>query len=245
MIGCLAQGTTSLSGDRKLRRMDARKWENEAWKQAGNAAKTFLEESGQVSEGCDKERSCLGETIGETRARFWLGTGSPLSRRWRERAVGRGWVARCTRRCTRRCTCALVVVAVVVCDSLNPPFVSLPPPHHQTWKQSLIVPIDVDVILIGFEGGGGYGHKQEPDTLASLLASGLNRHCPHSLESGEELGVCFHVSYQVMGGDSLGPEADALLGGVEAHLKANLKDAYEATPWMRPRGHGGALRVVV
>lgn len=104
------------------------------------------------------------------------------------------------------------------------------------------MPVDVDVFLIGFDGGGGYGHKLEAAALANVLASGLGRACPHSLESGDEIGVCFHVNYQVMGGDELGDAAAALLSRVEAHLKANLRDAYEAAPWLRPRPGKGAAK---
>jgi hypothetical protein len=64
----------------------------------------------------------------------------------------------------------------------------------------------VEVFLIGFDTGGGYGHRQEANALLQLL-SPISRHCPHSLTSGEELGVCFNVEYQVVGGDEVGAEA--------------------------------------
>lgn len=41
-------------GERKFRRMDARNWASEARKQAASAAKTFLEEAGQVRARTDE-----------------------------------------------------------------------------------------------------------------------------------------------------------------------------------------------
>ncbi|KAI8469957.1 MAG: hypothetical protein J3K34DRAFT_521754 [Monoraphidium minutum] len=136
--------------ERKLGRMDAKKWHTEAKKKAASAAKTFLEEAGQA----------------------------------------------------------------------------------------LMVPVDVEVFLIGFDGDGGYAHKADSNDLLNLLNAGSNHHCPHSLESAEELGVCFQVNYQVMGQDYLGDEATQLLRDIEAYLKANMRDPFEEQPWLRPRGRG-------
>lgn len=72
--------------------------------------------------------------------------------------------------------------------------------------QSLLVPVDVEVFLIGFDGDGGYAHRQDTLQLHNLLDAGLNQHCPHSLETQEELGVCFQINYQVMGSDFIGDE---------------------------------------
>lgn len=86
-------------------------------------------------------------------------------------------------------------------------------PHSSTrhtilprFLQSLLVPVDVEVFLIGFDGDGGYAHKQDTGMLLNLLSAGLNQHCPHSLETQEELGVCFQLNYEVLGADELGEE---------------------------------------
>ncbi|KIZ06288.1 hypothetical protein MNEG_1669 [Monoraphidium neglectum] len=101
---------------------------------------------------------------------------------------------------------------------------------EQGISESLIVPVDIEVFLIGFDGDGGYAYKQDASQLLSLLNAGASRACPHSLESGEELGVCFQMNFQVLGADALGPEAGALLGRIEEHLRHNMKDI--AQPWM-------------
>jgi len=80
-----------------------------------------------------------------------------------------------------------------------------------------MVPIDVEVFLIGFDARGGYAHAQDPAALSALLEP-LSRHCPHSLESGEELGVCFTVNYEVLGPEELGGEVRAWVGGGVAGL---------------------------
>jgi len=76
---------------------------------------------------------------------------------------------------------------------------------------SLIVPVHVEVFLIGFDGAGAYAHKQDAQQLLKLLGAGLNQHCPHSLETLEELGVCFSVNYQVLGAEELGEEVSGLI----------------------------------
>jgi hypothetical protein len=72
--------------------------------------------------------------------------------------------------------------------------------------QSLVVPMHVEVFLIGFDGTGGYAHTLDTAQVLSLLHSGLNQHCPHSLETDEELGVCFQINYQALGKDDLADE---------------------------------------
>ena len=72
--------------------------------------------------------------------------------------------------------------------------------------QALLVPIDVEVFLVGFDGDGAYAHKQDSSQLLSLVAAALNQHCPHSLETEEEIGVCFQLNWQVLGDDELGDE---------------------------------------
>jgi hypothetical protein len=55
--------------------------------------------------------------------------------------------------------------------------------------------------------------RQDASQLLSLLNAGASRACPHSLESGEELGVCFQMNFQVLGADALGPEVRGLPPG--------------------------------
>eukprot|EP00879_Flechtneria_rotunda_P025006 GHRR01026535.1.p1 GENE.GHRR01026535.1~~GHRR01026535.1.p1 ORF type:complete len:149 (+),score=10.10 GHRR01026535.1:168-614(+) len=68
-------------------------------------------------------------------------------------------------------------------------------------SSDLVVPIEVEVILVGFNGDGGYGYKLQGPRLASLLSTHLQWACPFSWETEEELGVCMHVNFEVIGND--------------------------------------------
>jgi hypothetical protein len=63
------------------------------------------------------------------------------------------------------------------------------------------VPLEVEVVLVGFSGNGGYGYKLEAERLLSLLSTHLQWFCPASWETEDELGVCMHVNFQVVGDD--------------------------------------------
>lgn len=63
------------------------------------------------------------------------------------------------------------------------------------------MPIEIDIILVGFSGDGGYGYKLGSNTLLSLLSTHLQWYCPYSWDSEEELGVCMHVNFQVVSND--------------------------------------------
>lgn len=76
----------------------------------------------------------------------------------------------------------------------------------ETAGSELLVPLDVEVFLIGFDADGGYAHKQDAQALLALLTAALNQHCPHSLASEQQLGVCFQLNWQVMGNDELGDQ---------------------------------------
>ncbi|GBF94529.1 hypothetical protein Rsub_07063 [Raphidocelis subcapitata] len=103
--------------------------------------------------------------------------------------------------------------------------------------RSLTVPLPVDVFLVGFDGGGGYGHRVDPGALQALLASGPAARCPRALEGGGELGVCFQLNYRVMGARELGEEGPALLRRLEEHLRANLRPLWGMR--VPPQARGG------
>jgi hypothetical protein len=69
------------------------------------------------------------------------------------------------------------------------------------------VPVEVDVFLIGFEADGGYAHKVDSMMLQNLLNAGEEvTHCPRSLDTRGDLGLCFKVHYPVLGHAELGGE---------------------------------------
>lgn len=64
--------------------------------------------------------------------------------------------------------------------------------------QELVVPIEVEIVLVGFEKDGGYGYHLDSTRLLNMLSSHLGWYCPYSWETEEELGVCMHVNFQVI-----------------------------------------------
>jgi hypothetical protein len=44
---------------------------------------------------------------------------------------------------------------------------------HQLLPQDLVVPIEVEVVLVGFSGDGGYGYTLDSSKLLSMLSSHL------------------------------------------------------------------------
>ncbi|KAF8055392.1 hypothetical protein HT031_006759 [Scenedesmus sp. PABB004] len=94
-------------------------------------------------------------------------------------------------------------------------------------SSELVVPIEVDVVLVGFDGEGGYGHQLKPERLLSLLSTHLQWYCPYSWETEEELGVCMHVNFQVIGGNEE-TTVGVLLRRLEAHIKANARQSHAA-----------------
>lgn len=50
-----------------------------------------------------------------------------------------------------------------------------PPPAA---PQTLTVPVEIDVFLVGFEGDGGFGYRLDATKLVSLLSASLGTVCP-------------------------------------------------------------------
>jgi hypothetical protein len=90
--------------------------------------------------------------------------------------------------------------------------------------QPLLVPLGVEVFLIGFDGDGGYSHRAAADALRGLLGGMLPRACPRSLDTGEELGVCFHTDFRVFAAAELGEQGAELLRRIEAHIRLTGKE---------------------
>ncbi|GIL61482.1 hypothetical protein Vafri_15870 [Volvox africanus] len=64
-------------------------------------------------------------------------------------------------------------------------------------SRALVLPIEVDLLLVGFEGDGGYGYELDRHALDELLGTATedNTICPTVWETGEAAAVCFAVNY--------------------------------------------------
>ena len=57
------------------------------------------------------------------------------------------------------------------------------------------VPLEVNVVLIGFNGDGGYRYKVDDHKLEEFLRVSFPTHRPLCLETGEHLDIEHHVVF--------------------------------------------------
>lgn len=88
--------------------------------------------------------------------------------------------------------------------------------------QSLLIPTNVDIVLIGFSQDGAYGYSIRPTELEELLAASVNTHCPSVWETREQTAMCFAVSFIVIDPD---PSSDNLIQSMESVIKYAMKEA--------------------
>ncbi|KAG2491675.1 hypothetical protein HYH03_010044 [Edaphochlamys debaryana] len=83
------------------------------------------------------------------------------------------------------------------------------------------MPVEVDILLVGFDGDGGYGYKVDKQALEELLGSATadNTVCPTVWETGEHAAVCFSINYVVMDSSKLNKP----LSRIEAALESNME----------------------
>ncbi|KAJ9508189.1 hypothetical protein QJQ45_021541 [Haematococcus lacustris] len=86
--------------------------------------------------------------------------------------------------------------------------------------QALSLPVEVDVVLIGFEGDGAYGYTLDSYELDEQLASGLDQEvCPTVWESGRQTALCFNLKFITLNTASL---QSLILLDIEHVLAANM-----------------------
>ncbi len=66
--------------------------------------------------------------------------------------------------------------------------------------QSLFIPVQVDILLIGFDTDGAYSYSLDPDELEEALSKAHSEKeiCPTILETEEQAAVCFNVNYLML-----------------------------------------------
>jgi hypothetical protein len=103
------------------------------------------------------------------------------------------------------------------------------PNHQHLTPQELQVPVEIDVFLIGFDGDGAYGYQLQPSRLLQMLSSSLSFYCPRVWDTEEDLGVCFSVNFQVMGGSDL-PQVRGGSSIRELHTPSDLRTLQYTAP---------------
>ncbi|EPS65610.1 hypothetical protein M569_09167, partial [Genlisea aurea] len=81
------------------------------------------------------------------------------------------------------------------------------------------VPLEVNVILVGFEGDGGYRYEIDSRKLVELLDVAFRTHRPSCLETGQPLDVEHHLVFNVL------PSGQAPLIGLEHAIKTAMVPA--------------------
>lgn len=59
------------------------------------------------------------------------------------------------------------------------------------------VPLEVNVVLIGFSGDGGYRYNLDAHKLEEFLGASFPSHRPSCLETGEPIDIEHHIVYNV------------------------------------------------
>lgn len=59
------------------------------------------------------------------------------------------------------------------------------------------VPLEVNIVLVGFNGDGGYRFALDPHRLEEFMKSSFPVHRPSCMETGELLDIEHHMIYNV------------------------------------------------
>jgi hypothetical protein len=60
------------------------------------------------------------------------------------------------------------------------------------------VPLEVNVVLIGFNGDGGYRYPLDGHKLEEFLKTSFPFHRPSCFETGEQIDIERHIMYNVI-----------------------------------------------
>lgn len=118
-----------------------------------------------------------------------------------------------------RLLCAVLLISLPISESVRQAFRR--DPGHPQWHHSAFrdvsdgvrsdvkrmlhtraevpfnVPLEVNIVLIGFSGDGGYRYSIDPHKLEDFLRLSFPSHRPSCLETGEPLDIEHHIVYNV------------------------------------------------
>lgn len=60
------------------------------------------------------------------------------------------------------------------------------------------VPLEVNIVLVGFNGDGGYRYTLDVRKLEDFLKSSFPTHRPSCLETGEPIDIEHHIIYNAI-----------------------------------------------
>lgn len=59
------------------------------------------------------------------------------------------------------------------------------------------VPLEVNIVLVGFNGDGGYRYSMDSNKLEEFMRSSFPSHRPTCMETGELIDIEHHIVYNV------------------------------------------------
>uniref|UniRef100_A0A1D1Z394 Phosphonates import ATP-binding protein PhnC 2 n=1 Tax=Anthurium amnicola TaxID=1678845 RepID=A0A1D1Z394_9ARAE len=93
---------------------------------------------------------------------------------------------------------------------------------HSRAEVPFQVPLEVNVVLVGFNGDGGYRYALDAHKLEGFLKASFPTHRPSCLETGEPIDIEHHVVYNVI------PSGQPELIAIEKTLKEAMTPAGNA-----------------
>lgn len=146
-----------------------------------------------------------------------------------------------------RCFCiAVAALSLFVCQSESAPQAYRRDPGHQQWHHGAFqdvkedvrsevrqmlhsraevpfqVPLEVNIVLVGFSGDGGYRYALDSSKLEEFLKISFPSHRPLCLETGQPLDIEHHLVYNTF------PAGQSELIALEKALKAAMVPAGNA-----------------
>ena len=69
---------------------------------------------------------------------------------------------------------------------------------HDRHDAPLVLPLEVNIVLVGFDGDGGYRYRADAEALETFLRQSFGHFRPSSMSTGRPLEVSIELHYNVV-----------------------------------------------
>ena len=99
---------------------------------------------------------------------------------------------------------------------------------HDRHDAPLVLPLEVNIVLVGFDGDGGYRYRADANALETFLRDSFGHFRPSSMTTGRPLAVSIELHYNVIyaGSDHLRTIESAI-----SHTAEAVDDEPAPHPW--------------
>ena len=99
---------------------------------------------------------------------------------------------------------------------------------HDRHDAPLVLPLEVNIVLVGFDGDGGYRYRADANALETFLRDSFGHFRPSSMTTGRPLEVSIELHYNVIyaGSDHLRTIESAI-----SHTAEAVDDEPAPHPW--------------